>query len=1084
MLALFDADYYRDHMLSVGIDIGDDDVVEHWARHGLGTRLVPTPGFDEDYYLATNPDVAHEGLFGYHHYLIFGRLEARAGHPDAFALRKVEIGRRLLNQHELATGSFAFRPGVAAEFGPLLNLLFPMSNASRGHRSTPDLTATGSGSPEPAIKSSPFFDPLVYVEEVRRAGLDPVALQDALRHWLSYGIDTGLVPSALFDESYYFDQDPMVGTIGMSGYIHWLYFGQDEGRQPSAWLATSAPQVTDLLRHSAQPESIVTEIRFAAFHRVLPERAHTLAFATDVVARLLYFVPDFTDAHADIIVRLFNSTFYARASGLPEDSGVEDLLFHCLSDGLWEGRSCTPLFDSQFYADAYEDFAGTPAEGMPMFLHWLMIGRPLGVVPTVRFDARFYRAAYADLRDAKLDLFEHFALSGIWEDRSPNALFDAPWYLANEGSDGHREYPAYINFLLNGAQTGRSPSQLVASLIFRRIGGLTLADFDSATEIVALLNKKFNRHEIAIAMHLFVAKDLHRSGDDWDDFVVYLRSLTVDAHYSSPLFDSELYQTRAAAAGFPILKEQSTLTHFLHVGVPAKIVPTLLFENDYYLRNNPDLRDMKMWGFEHFIRHGIFEGRKAAPTANISLAPTPALAGRKIGPGALTRERFWRGVVGATAQGSDNRRVHRVLSSPVVREIMTRARLHEPEVPDLRNIPAVLVPPHHDPMAEMHRSLRARFKHDSYDTIICVPWLRTGGADLVACQLAEAIGSILPDERVLFLQIDQPTIERADWAPAGAELVNISDLTVASGADQIQRLLYAAFLGLSPKRIINVNSRACWDTYVRFGKRLSYDLKLYAYLFCWDETADGLRVGYPSLYYPRTAEFLSGAFVDTQYLKDELSRIYLLPRAVEQRIIPLLSPARTGARDTTEAEKGVDSRGSRARPRVLWAGRLDRQKRFDLVLQIAEAMPEMDFHCWGSAVLDPPPDLSEKPANLSLTASFGELGELPLGEADAWLFTSQWEGQPTILIELAMRGMPIVASAVGGVPELIRPDKGWLIEDVENVDAYVDALREAVENPAQRIERGRRLRDHAAPRHARDTYYAALRAIFIEGRVQ
>jgi glycosyltransferase involved in cell wall biosynthesis len=57
------------------------------------------------------------------------------------------------------------------------------------------------------------------------------------------------------------------------------------------------------------------------------------------------------------------------------------------------------------------------------------------------------------------------------------------------------------------------------------------------------------------------------------------------------------------------------------------------------------------------------------------------------------------------------------------------------------------------------------------------------------------------------------------------------------------------------------------------------------------------------------------------------------------------------------------------------------------------------------------------------------------------------------LIETAAAGVPIAASDVGGVKELVTPDTGWLVEDHENPHAYVRALEEIRTNPA---EAGRR----------------------------
>ena len=43
----------------------------------------------------------------------------------------------------------------------------------------------------------------------------------------------------------------------------------------------------------------------------------------------------------------------------------------------------------------------------------------------------------------------------------------------------------------------------------------------------------------------------------------------------------------------------------------------------------------------------------------------------------------------------------------------------------------------------------------------------------------------------------------------------------------------------------------------------------------------------------------------------------------------------------------------------------------------------------------------------------------------------------TTIIELGVLGMPIVASAVGGIPELVDETTGWLVDPFDDVDQFV-----------------------------------------------
>jgi colanic acid/amylovoran biosynthesis glycosyltransferase len=73
--------------------------------------------------------------------------------------------------------------------------------------------------------------------------------------------------------------------------------------------------------------------------------------------------------------------------------------------------------------------------------------------------------------------------------------------------------------------------------------------------------------------------------------------------------------------------------------------------------------------------------------------------------------------------------------------------------------------------------------------------------------------------------------------------------------------------------------------------------------------------------------------------------------------------------------------------------------------------------------------------------------------------SGKMEGIPVALMEAMASRIPVVATAISGVPELVRPgETGWLVPP-ENVDALVDALTDIYQNQAEaahRAELGRR----------------------------
>lgn len=65
--------------------------------------------------------------------------------------------------------------------------------------------------------------------------------------------------------------------------------------------------------------------------------------------------------------------------------------------------------------------------------------------------------------------------------------------------------------------------------------------------------------------------------------------------------------------------------------------------------------------------------------------------------------------------------------------------------------------------------------------------------------------------------------------------------------------------------------------------------------------------------------------------------------------------------------------------------------------------------------------------------------------ADAALLTSAWENLPHSVVEALAVGTPVVATAVGGVPELVRDGENGLLVAPGDVDALADAIRRVSE---------------------------------------
>jgi len=154
---------------------------------------------------------------------------------------------------------------------------------------------------------------------------------------------------------------------------------------------------------------------------------------------------------------------------------------------------------------------------------------------------------------------------------------------------------------------------------------------------------------------------------------------------------------------------------------------------------------------------------------------------------------------------------------------------------------------------------------------------------------------------------------------------------------------------------------------------------------------------------------------------------------------------------------------------VLAVGRLTAQKGFGLLLDAAAR--------WGD--IQPRPlvvivgagpvaaELHSRAASLGLTVRFtGQRADVPglLAAADVFVLPSVWEGQSLILQEALRAGVPIVATRVGGTPELAGEDAAILVPPGD-ARRLADAVRAVLGDPvlAARLRRAAADRAYALP---------------------
>ncbi|TML95912.1 MAG: glycosyltransferase family 1 protein [Actinobacteria bacterium] len=151
-------------------------------------------------------------------------------------------------------------------------------------------------------------------------------------------------------------------------------------------------------------------------------------------------------------------------------------------------------------------------------------------------------------------------------------------------------------------------------------------------------------------------------------------------------------------------------------------------------------------------------------------------------------------------------------------------------------------------------------------------------------------------------------------------------------------------------------------------------------------------------------------------------------------------------------------------PTLAFAGRLTAQKSLRVALEALAAVEDVELLIAGEG--DERAALERDVAELGLGDRVRFLGALPrervvelFAAADASVLSSSWENFPHTVVEALAAGTPVIATATGGVAEVVRDGENGLLVPLADATALGEAIRRYVGDDELRA----RLRAAAAP---------------------
>lgn len=531
-----------------------------------------------------------------------------------------------------------------------------------------------------------------------------------------------------------------------------------------------------------------------------------------------------------------------------------------------------------------------------------------------------------------------------------------------------------------------------------------------------------------------------------------------------------------------------------------------VFDTAFYLAANSDVAEHEdVDPLRHYLRSGHKEDREPSPLLG-TLALAQRLAAPEGKPDTASAVSDWLGLDPASRPlafpftrgeslakciGSDPARLQdqwaarhvdlraRLMFGDLGQEVALTAQTEPLVTQGWAEALQIKIPALHSEMFVTRQAVLADLQRAAGGrparAVVLVNRPRFGGARRMEGQLGHALAARYGAENVVVVSTDKPGNMPPGKFPPGVRHVDLAALTMHVRPHIRLRLMVLFLRSLGPEVIFNVNSRRFWEAMEPYGQALAVSSHLVGCFLCNEQTVLGQWTGYPLRRFYRHFDVLAAVCTDSIALASELRSSYMLPEGDQDRVQVLAAPVRG---DIALAPAPRHPLLARPRRQVFWAGRMDPQKRVDLALEVARLMPDVRLRMWGDVVSGSALAWPDLPENVTLEGVYTDFAELPLHEADAWLYTSGWDGVPQVLLEVAMAGLPVVASDVGGVAEALCPDgvdaATALMPPEAGPEAYAAALRALFKSakPARQAAAARRA--HLLETRTEAGYHAAV----------
>lgn len=390
--------------------------------------------------------------------------------------------------------------------------------------------------------------------------------------------------------------------------------------------------------------------------------------------------------------------------------------------------------------------------------------------------------------------------------------------------------------------------------------------------------------------------------------------------------------------------------------------------------------------------------------------------------------------------------------------------------------------------ARVYRELCGLVSGRAYTDVVLLPWLTAGGGEKYMIGVVRALAALDPSVRCLVVVAEDSGTHRwLEHFPPGTTFIDLPAIASALAPEDRRLVLLRLLLACAPRARLHLKACAFGQAFFERFRDCLGGLRAYYYRFSEPLVPLAGRL------YPLGAEF---EFVSSNL--DRLAGVVtdnheVIARARHRFGLPLENWHCIYSPCDARPPSIAPSREGSAMPwkhRLLWASRLAPEKRPTILPALARRLatewPDLQIDVYGHRL-----DWAFDPAsfegltNIAYRGGFDSLDQLPVSGCDALVYTSLYDGIPNIVLEMMALGVPVIAPAVGGIPELVVDGAtGILVPNLSDDDAmvenYVAAVRRLYEDFEATTSMASKALDLLRSRHGAEAFRRRVAEVFMD----